>query len=131
MLPQSFVILREGDIMASSHILADDVVDALFDEDFGLSDEDDSEFEGGDDIHAFIGERVVPRADIMVRSVDEGCLYDTRLDSANEDDGDSFTSMPSDAKDIETSVVGDKGYNTEGNETMLDRESLVSNVGEN
>ena len=38
---------------------ADNIVDVIFDEDFGLSDGDESDFEGGDDIHALLGEPVL------------------------------------------------------------------------
>ena len=58
--------------MAFLWILANDVVDAIFDEDFGLSDGDESDFEGhGDDIHALLGETVLRRADVMANYVDE------------------------------------------------------------
>ena len=43
--------------MAFSRVLADDVVEAIFDEDFGLSDGDESKFEDDDDIHALLGQR--------------------------------------------------------------------------
>ena len=34
--------------MAFLQVLADDVVEVIFDEDFGISDGDESRFEGGD-----------------------------------------------------------------------------------
>ena len=39
--------------------LADNIVDAILHEDFSLSDGDESDFEGGDDIHALLGEPVL------------------------------------------------------------------------
>ena len=39
---QKFVILRVTYVMAFTRVLADDVVEAIFDDDFGLSDEDES-----------------------------------------------------------------------------------------
>ena len=41
--------------MASSRYLAENVVDALFDDDFGLSDEDNSEDSEDDYIHGYLG----------------------------------------------------------------------------
>ena len=41
--------------MASSRYLAEDVVDVLFDDDFGLSDEDNSEDSEDDYIHGYLG----------------------------------------------------------------------------
>ena len=41
--------------MASSRYLAENVVDALFDDDFGLSDEDNSEDNEDDCIHGYLG----------------------------------------------------------------------------
>ena len=57
--------------MAFSRVLADDVVEAIFDEDFGLSDGDESEFEGGDDIHALLGETVLRHEDVIGDYLDE------------------------------------------------------------
>ena len=41
--------------MASSRYLVENVVDALFDDDFGLSDENNSEDNEGDCIHGYLG----------------------------------------------------------------------------
>ena len=41
--------------MASSRYLAEDAVDAVFDDDFGLSDEDNSEDSEDDYIHGYLG----------------------------------------------------------------------------
>ena len=57
--------------MAFSQVLVDDVVEMLYDEDFGLSDGDESEFEGYDDIHALLGEAVLRGEDIIGDYLDE------------------------------------------------------------
>ena len=41
--------------MASSRFIAEDVVDALFDDGFVLSDEDNTEDEEGDRIYGYLG----------------------------------------------------------------------------
>ena len=51
--------------MAFSQVLVDDVVEVILDKDFGLSGGDDSEFEGGDDTHALLGETVLRRKDVI------------------------------------------------------------------
>ena len=43
----------------------DDVVEAIFDEDFGLSDGDESEIGDSDDILALLGETVLRREDVI------------------------------------------------------------------
>ena len=57
--------------MAFSQVLVDDVVEVILDEDFGLSGGDESEFEGGDDIHALLGETVLRRKDVIGDNLDE------------------------------------------------------------
>jgi len=52
-LPHSLYILRESDVMASTWILEEDLIQAVFD---GLSDEDES---------AFLGATMIPRADLI------------------------------------------------------------------
>ena len=47
--------LRINYIMASSRYLAENVVDAPFDDDFGLLDEDNSEDNEDDCIHGYLG----------------------------------------------------------------------------
>jgi len=54
--------------MASRRVLEEDLLDAVFD---GLSDEDNSDLEGDDEIHAFLGARLVPRADLMAANLGE------------------------------------------------------------
>ena len=59
------VILHVTYVMAFSQVLADDVLETMFDDEFGLSDEDESDFEGGDDIHALLGETVLRHKEVM------------------------------------------------------------------
>ena len=54
-----FCHLRVTYVMVFLRVLADDV-EAIFD-DFDLSDGDESEFEGGNDIHALLGELCLVR----------------------------------------------------------------------
>ena len=71
--------------MAFSRILADDVVDAIFDEDFGLSDGDESDFEGGrDNIHALLGETVLRQADVMADDVDEESTSESKIEEEHD-----------------------------------------------
>ena len=50
--------------MVFLRVLVDDVVEVIFDEDFDLSDGDESEFEGGNDIHA--GELCLVRCENVI-----------------------------------------------------------------
>ena len=67
---QNVVVLCVTYVMVFSRVLVDDVVEAIFD-DFGLSDEDESDFEGGDDIHALLGETVLRCEEVMDDYMDE------------------------------------------------------------
>ena len=70
-LPQSRFILHEGDVMASTRILEEDLIQAVFD---GLSEEDESDNDEDNEIYAFLGAPTVRRADLMVANLveDEG-----------------------------------------------------------
>lgn len=57
-------ILRVCYIMAFSRQIAD-VVGAIFDDDFGLSDEEDSDIDDGNDVYGYLGHSVISRAEIM------------------------------------------------------------------
>ena len=61
--------------MASSRYLAENVVDALFDDDFGLSDEDNSEDSEDDYIHGYLGSSFFTAAE----SGDQELLPDEEL----------------------------------------------------
>ena len=70
-LPQSQFILRESDVMASTQVLEEDLIQAIFD---GLSEEDESDNDEDNEIYAFLGAPTVRRADLMVANLveDEG-----------------------------------------------------------
>jgi len=67
-LPHSQYILRESDVMASTRILEEDLVQAEFD---GLSDEDESDNNESNEIYSFLGATMIPRADLMVANLGE------------------------------------------------------------
>ncbi|XP_065891568.1 putative uncharacterized protein DDB_G0282499 [Dysidea avara] len=66
---QRFVIVRERYVMALSRVLSGDIVEAIFDEDFGLSGEEESDDDVVDDgnIHALVGETILTHDDIAPR----------------------------------------------------------------
>ena len=70
-LPQSRFILCEGDVIASTRILEEDLIQAVFD---GLSEEDESDNDEDNEIYAFLGAPTVWRADLMSANLaeDEG-----------------------------------------------------------
>ena len=70
--------------MAFLRVLADDVVEAIFDEDFDLSDGHESEFEGGEDIHALLGETVLRREDVIGDYLDEENISEEQDNDAVE-----------------------------------------------
>ena len=85
--------LRVTYVMAFSRVLADDVVEVICDEDFGLSDGDESEFEGGDDNHALLGETVLRREDFIGDYLD-------KENTSEEQDNDAIE-MPEASAEIE------------------------------
>ena len=78
--------------MAFSRVLAGDVVEAIFDDEFGLSDEDESDFEGGDDIHALLGETVLRREEVMDDYMDEENTSECGSEEKYDDDVDMLES---------------------------------------
>ena len=70
--------------MATRRLTVDEALDAVFDDDFGLSDGESSE-EEGDDLYALLGEPVVRRSDIDALTRD---LVDDDDGSTNDDDND-------------------------------------------
>ena len=85
-------------VIAFSRVLADDVVEAIFDEDFGLSDGDESEFEGGDDIYALLGEIVLRHEDIIGDYLDE--------ENTSEEQDNNAIEMPGTSAEIEDEREG-------------------------
>ena len=51
-------------VMAKRSFEVDEVLDAVYDSDFGLSDGESSADEDGDDIYAYLGDPVVERRSI-------------------------------------------------------------------
>ena len=84
--------------MAFSRVLADDVVETIFDEDFGLSDGKESDFEGGDGIHALLGETVLRREDVTGDYLDE--------ENASEEQDNDAIKMLEDSAEIEDEREG-------------------------
>ena len=69
--------------MASSRYLAENVVDALFDDDFGLSDEDNSEDNEDDCIHGYLGSSFFTAAEPGDQDLQEDEeLADNEIESA-------------------------------------------------
>ena len=54
--------------MASTRILEEDLVQAVFD---GLSDEDESDNDESNEVYCFLGATVIPRADLMAANLGE------------------------------------------------------------
>ena len=84
--------------MAFLWVLADDIVEAIFEEDFGLSDGDESEFEGGNDIHALLGQTVLRHKDLINDYLDEE-------NTSEEQDNDAIE-MPEVSAEIEDEHKG-------------------------
>ena len=55
-------------IMASSRYLAENVVDALFDDEFGLLDEDNSEDNEDDCIYGYLGSSFLRPPNLVIKS---------------------------------------------------------------
>ena len=91
-LLHSRYILRESDLMASTQILEEDVVQAIFD---GLSDEDESDNDESNEIYTFLGATAILRADLMAANLGE----DEGVDEAEWEDqfdrADLMASAPS------------------------------------
>ena len=79
-------------------VLADDIVEAIFEEDFGLSDGDESEFEGGNDIHALLGQTVLRHKDLINDYLDE--------ENASEEQDSDAIEMPEVSAEIEDEHKG-------------------------
>ena len=54
--------------MVFLQVLVDNAVEVIFDEEFGLSDGDESKFEGGDDIHALLGKPCLDVKTLLVNT---------------------------------------------------------------
>jgi len=67
-LPHNQYILRKSDVMASTRILEEDLVQVVFD---GLSDEDESDNDESNEIYTFLDATTIPRADLMAANLGE------------------------------------------------------------
>ena len=84
--------------MAFLRVLADDVVEVIFDKDFYLSDGDESKFEGGDDIHALLGETVLRHKDVIGDYLDK--------ENTSEEQDNNAIEMPEASAEIEDERKG-------------------------
>ena len=98
--------------MAFSRALADDVVEEIFDEDFSLSDGDESKFEGGDDIHALLGKTVLRCENVIGDYLD-------KENSSEEQDSDVIE-MPDASAEIEDEHKGSFCVNLLGDTCTAD-----------
>jgi len=57
--------------MASSRVLAENLIQAVFDNDFELENDEDSENEDDDDIYGYLGDTVLRQADLMAVALGE------------------------------------------------------------
>lgn len=81
--------------MASRYTI-DEALEAILDDDFGLSDGDSSD-EEGEDIYCYVGEPVLRRADVDILggSIADGLLVDREDDSeVSEENGRTISSDP-------------------------------------
>lgn len=72
--------------MASRRLDVEDILEAVLDSDFGLSDDGDSEEEDGEDIYAYRGNSVLDRA--WLSSETRRLTSDTMNNDASDDYGD-------------------------------------------
>ena len=57
--------------MTSLRILAEDLIEAVFDDDFQLDDDEDSGCDNDNNIYSYLGDPVLHQADLMVAALDE------------------------------------------------------------
>ena len=76
--------------MVFSRVLADNVVEAIFDDDFGLSE---SDFEGGNDIHALLGETMLRCKEVMDDYMDKENTSECGSEGKYDDDVDRLESL--------------------------------------
>ena len=91
--------LRVNDIMAVSRVSASEVVDSLFDDQFGLSEDDHSDESDEDSIYGYLGAAVLDRPDSWVgySSEDEADVEQSLLQGTlDSDDGSGPSSMTND-----------------------------------
>ena len=83
-------------------VLVDDVVEVIFDEDFGLSNGDENDFEGGDGIHALLEETVLRCKNVIGDYFDE----ENTSEAGSEEQGNNATEMLEASAEIEDDLEG-------------------------
>jgi len=91
--------------MASTRILEEDLVQAVFD---GLSDEDESDNDESNEIYAFLGATMIPRADLMAANLGE----DEGEDEAEREDQFDRADLMASALGIGGSDQEDEGLSS-------------------
>ena len=91
--------------MASTRILEEDLVQAVFD---GLSDEDESDNDESNEIYAFLGATMIPRADLMAANLGE----DEGEDDAEREDQFDHADLMASALGIGGSDQEDEGLSS-------------------
>jgi len=120
--PQSRFILREHYVMASSRVLAEDLIQAVFDDDFELEDDEDSENEDTDDIYGYLGDPVLRRADLMAAAlgeVQDDCeRTELMAASLSREDEEQHGGSQEAYNGIESSIPSDTNTLDDGKETV-------------
>ena len=62
-------VIRNG--ILNSRVLAEDLIQPVFDDDFELDDDEDSNDDGTDNIYGYIGDPILWRADLMMVALGE------------------------------------------------------------
>ena len=118
---QRFVIVCERYVMALSRILSGDIVEAIFDEDFGLSDEEESDDVVDDgNIHALVGKTILTHGDIAPRR-------DERSEEDEVQDATLFGETTTEGVDIASNQHSLEA-NTLNNEDEAVEDRLLENV---
>ena len=123
--------------MASSRFIAEDVVDVLFDDDFGLSDEDNSDEEDGDRIYGYLGSSFF--TDDAETQLEGDELETGEVESIPDSDGHAVTeaeTLTEDEEEIADEVrspdisESDDSFVVDGTR-MVDDHMDVDEVGDN
>ena len=118
---QRFVIVRERYVMALSRVLSGDIVETMFDEDFGLSGEEESYDDVVDyrNIRALVGETILTHDDIAPQR-------DERSEEDEGQDATLFGETTTEVVDI-TSNQHSLEPNTLNNEDKAVKDRLLEN----
>ena len=123
--------------MASSRVLAEDLIEAVFDDDFELEDEEDSENDSDDDIYSYLGDPVLRHSDLMAATLgelDDGSEHSELIAaSLGVIDGDERSGSGEDNNRAESSISAessgissnDDGTSPQTSDTAHDRSVLA------